>query len=110
MVASLSFLLLTVFCSGKSRSNLSARRSTVARMANYVLVPGAWLGAWAWDEVAELLRAEGHGVHPMTLSGLAERHGPGSADVSQEQHVADIVSVIEQNDLRDVVVAGHSYS
>lgn len=79
-------------------------------MANYVLVPGAWLGAWAWDEVAELLRAEGHGVHPMTLSGLAERHGPGSADVSQEQHVADIVSVIEQNGLRDVVVAGHSYS
>jgi pimeloyl-ACP methyl ester carboxylesterase len=76
-------------------------------MANYVLVPGAWLGAWAWDEVADLLRAEGHAVYAVTLSGLA---GPEPAQVGQQQHVADIVSVVEGNDLRDVVLAGHSYS
>lgn len=79
-------------------------------MANYVLVPGAWLGAWAWDSVAPVLREEGHGVFPVTLSGLAERHGPGAATVSQAQHVADIVDVVERNDLHDVVLAGHSYS
>jgi hypothetical protein len=28
--------------------------------APIVLVPGFWLGAWAWDEVAGLLGAEGH--------------------------------------------------
>ena len=77
-------------------------------MANFVLVPGAWLGAWAWDEVAAVLRAEGHGVYPVTLSGLAERAGAPS--VGQAQHVADIVSVIEDNDLSGVVLAGHSYS
>jgi pimeloyl-ACP methyl ester carboxylesterase len=79
-------------------------------MANYVLVPGAWLGAWAWDEVASGLREAGHEVYPVTLSGLAERHDGDSAKIGQAHHVADIVSVIEENDLRDVVLAGHSYS
>ena len=76
-------------------------------MTNFVLVPGAWLGAWAWDDVAAALRAEGHGVYPVTLSGVAERHGP---DAGQQEHVDDIVAVIEDNDLQDVVLAGHSYS
>ena len=32
-----------------------------------VLVPGFWLGAWAWDEVAAALRADGHEVTALTL-------------------------------------------
>jgi pimeloyl-ACP methyl ester carboxylesterase len=79
-------------------------------MANYVLVPGAWLGGWAWDEVAETLRAAGQSVFAVTLSGLAERHDAEAAKVGQAQHVADIVSVVEENELRDVVLVGHSYS
>ena len=35
-----------------------------------VLVPGFWLGAWAWDEVAAALRADGHQVAALTLPGL----------------------------------------
>ena len=42
----------------------------IARMTNYVLVAGAWLGAWAWDDVVPDLRAAGHGAHAVTL--LAE--------------------------------------
>ena len=80
---------------------------TVRCMANFVLVPGAWLGAWAWDEVAGVLRGEGHDVYPVTLSGLAERQGE---DAGQQQHVEDVVAVVEEHDLRDVVLAGHSYS
>ncbi|MFF5056065.1 alpha/beta fold hydrolase [Micromonospora sp. NPDC000663] len=76
-------------------------------MAEFVLVAGAWLGSWAWDEVAPQLRAAGHGVHPLTLSGLAERrHAPAG----QQTHVRDIVGEIERRDLRDVVLVGHSYS
>jgi pimeloyl-ACP methyl ester carboxylesterase len=78
-------------------------------MANYVLVPGAWLGAWAWDSVTPVLRDAGHEVYPVTLSGLAEKRSAG-ASVSQAQHVADVVRVVEENDLRDVILAGHSYS
>ena len=32
--------------------------------APIILVPGFWLGAWAWDEVAGLLRAEGTTSRP----------------------------------------------
>ncbi|MEU6707307.1 alpha/beta fold hydrolase [Streptomyces wuyuanensis] len=76
-------------------------------MVNFVLAAGAWLGAWAWDDVVPELRAAGHGVHPLTLSGLAEKSG---AQAGQQTHVQDIVDEIGRHDLRDVVLVGHSYS
>ncbi|KNE79580.1 MULTISPECIES: alpha/beta fold hydrolase [Streptomyces] len=76
-------------------------------MSEYVLTAGAWLGAWAWDEVVPELRAAGHGVHPLTLSGLADKKG---VHAGQQTHVQDIVGEIERRDLRDVVLVGHSYS
>ncbi|WP_329123279.1 alpha/beta fold hydrolase [Streptomyces sp. NBC_01465] len=76
-------------------------------MTQFVLVPGAWLGAWAWDEVVSELREAGHGVHPLTLSGLAEKR---DVQAGQQTHVRDIVGEVERLDLRDVVLVGHSYS
>ncbi|MER5644971.1 alpha/beta hydrolase [Streptosporangium sp. NPDC002524] len=76
-------------------------------MANFVLVAGARLGAWAWDEVVPYLRAAGQGVHPLTLSGLADKAG---VPAGQQTHVQDIVDEVEGRDLRDVVLVGHSYS
>lgn len=76
-------------------------------MANFVLVAGAWLGSWAWEEVSAQLRAAGHEAHPLTLSGLAERQG---VPAGQQTHVRDIVAEVERLDLREVVLVGHSYS
>ncbi|MFD7286917.1 alpha/beta fold hydrolase [Streptomyces sp. NPDC059863] len=76
-------------------------------MTEFVLVAGAWLGSWAWDEVVPELRAAGHGAHAVTLSGLAEKQG---VPAGQRRHVQDIVDVVERNDLRDVVLVGHSYA
>ncbi|CAL9661435.1 hypothetical protein SUDANB176_07018 [Streptomyces sp. enrichment culture] len=76
-------------------------------MTDFVLVAGAWLGAWAWDEVAAGLRAAGHGAHPLTLSGLAEKRG---LPAGQQTHVQDVVDEVERLGLRDVVLVGHSYS
>ena len=76
---------------------------------NFVLIPGAWMGEWVWEPVSSGLRARGHNVYPLTLSGLAD----GDADVSDvglETHVDDVLSVLEENDLRGVAVVGHSYS
>lgn len=78
-------------------------------MAVYVTVPGAWLGGWAWDEVAAALRERGHEVHPVTLTGLGDRADLASPEVDLETHVADIVRTIEDEDLHDVVLVGHSY-
>jgi pimeloyl-ACP methyl ester carboxylesterase len=76
-------------------------------MTDFIMVAGAWLGAWAWDEVAAQLRGAGHDVHPLTLSGLAEKQG---AAAELETHVRDIVDEVERLGLRDVVLVGHSYA
>ncbi len=48
----------------------------------FILVPGFWLGAWAWANVACLLRAAGHDVEAVTLPGLAKRTAPRAASPS----------------------------
>ncbi|MEV0644260.1 alpha/beta fold hydrolase [Phytomonospora sp. NPDC050363] len=79
-------------------------------MSTYILVPGAWLGAWAWRETAEALRARGHEVHALTLTGLAERAELGSTEVDLETHIGDVTGFIEDRDLHDVILVGHSYA
>jgi pimeloyl-ACP methyl ester carboxylesterase len=74
--------------------------------APIVLVPGFWLGAWAWDEVAEALRADGHDVTALTLPGLdsidTDRSGITMAD-----HVNAIVEAVRAAD-PPIVLAVHS--
>src|SRR5947209_983458 len=76
-------------------------------MTEFVLVAGAWLGSSAWEEVVPQLRTAGHGAHPVTLSGLAEKRG---VPAGQQTHVQDIVDEVARRALRDVVLVGHSYS
>src|ERR1041385_2926599 len=73
-----------------------------------ILVPGFWLGAWAWDEVAELLRADGHDVTALTLPGL-ESPDADRSKITFEDHVDAIVDAIEAAG-RPVVLAVHSAS
>ena len=77
-------------------------------MATFVLVPGFWLGAWVWEEVAGALRAQGHRVYPVTLTGLAERAGEATPEVDVHTHVRDVLEVVEGGDLREVVLVAHS--
>lgn len=79
-------------------------------MTEFVLVAGAWLDSSAWDEVAAELRAAGHGVHPLTLSGLGEKRETPAGTPGQQTHVEDIVGAVDRLGLRDVVLVGHSYS
>ncbi len=74
--------------------------------APIILVPGFWLGAWAWDEVAETLRADGHDVTALTLPGLESKDADRSA-ITFGDHVDAIVNAIEAAD-RPVVLAVHS--
>ncbi|WP_405952444.1 alpha/beta hydrolase [Streptomyces prunicolor] len=76
-------------------------------MTRYVMVAGARLGAWAWDEVVAELRQGGHEAYALSLSGLAEKQG---IPAGQQTHVRDIVDEVERLDLREVVLVGHSYS
>src|ERR687890_1884360 len=78
-------------------------------MSVYVLVGGGWLGGWCWQEVARRLREEGNDVYPVTLTGLGERVHLASPEVDLETHITDLVNLVEFEDLRDVVLLGHSY-
>jgi pimeloyl-ACP methyl ester carboxylesterase len=62
--------------------------------APIILVPGFWLGAWAWDEVAATLRADGHDVTALTLPGL-DSVDTDRSTISFQDHVDAIVSAIE---------------
>ncbi|HSJ43261.1 MAG TPA: alpha/beta hydrolase [Euzebyales bacterium] len=79
-------------------------------MATYVLVGGAWIGAWAWTDVTRRLRSDGHDVHPVTLTGLGERVHLSGPEIDLDTHITDVVNVIDYEDLDDVVMVGHSYA
>ncbi|MFC9228913.1 alpha/beta fold hydrolase [Streptomyces decoyicus] len=79
-------------------------------MATFVLVPGAWLGAWAWEATAHALRERGHAALPVTLTGLGERSGLATPEVGLDTHIDDITAFVVQQDLRDVTLVAHSYA
>ncbi|MCC8245005.1 alpha/beta fold hydrolase [Saccharothrix luteola] len=79
-------------------------------MATFVLVPGAWLGAWAWEETARALRERGHTAVAVTLTGLAERADLGGPQTNLSTHISDITDLVERQDLRDITLVAHSYA
>ena len=78
-------------------------------MATYVLVHGGGHGGWCYQRVARLLRAEGHQVLTPTLTGLGERAHLLDQRVDLERHVTDVAAVLRFEDLREVILVGHSY-
>ena len=76
--------------------------------APIILVPGFWLGGWAWDEVAGLLRADGHDVTALTLPGLDSNDTDRSA-ITNADHVNAIVDAVKAAG-GPVVLAVHSGS
>jgi pimeloyl-ACP methyl ester carboxylesterase len=74
--------------------------------APIVLVPGFWLGAWAWDEVASYLRADGHDVTAITLPGLESADADRTA-ITFSDHVDAICDAVTAAG-RPAVLAVHS--
>jgi pimeloyl-ACP methyl ester carboxylesterase len=74
--------------------------------APIVLVPGFWLGAWAWDEVAAVSRADGHDVTALTLPGLESGDVDRSA-ITMSDHVDAICEAVNAAGA-PVVLAVHS--
>jgi pimeloyl-ACP methyl ester carboxylesterase len=73
----------------------------------FVLITGAWHGGWAWRPVAEHLRAAGCRVLTPTLPGLADGDDPTACTFADV--VDSVVDLVEQADLRDVTLVGHSW-
>jgi pimeloyl-ACP methyl ester carboxylesterase len=79
-------------------------------MSTIVLVHGALQTAGTWDLVTPFLRRAGHRVHTPALSGIGPDGGPLTAEITLDTHIDDIVRFLQANDLRHVILAGHSYA
>jgi len=75
----------------------------------YVIVHGAWGGAWDWRGIDSMLTARGHQVYRVTLTGLGEKVHLASPNIGLTTHITDVVNTITWEELRNVVLVGHSY-
>ena len=78
-------------------------------VSTFLILHGAWSAAWAWKKVRPLLRAAGHAVFTPTYTGLGERAHLAHPLIDLETHIQDVLAVIDCEDLRDLVLVGHSY-
>jgi pimeloyl-ACP methyl ester carboxylesterase len=76
----------------------------------YVLVHGAWHGAWCWARVLPSFREAGHLAHAVTLTGLGERAHLLSPSVGIDTHIQDVIGLIDAEELSNVILVGHSYA
>ncbi|GLZ38048.1 alpha/beta fold hydrolase [Actinokineospora sp. NBRC 105648] len=79
-------------------------------MATFLLVHGAWHSGRSWDRVVPLLEAAGHRVLAPSLTGYGDKAHLLGPEVGLGTHVDDVTGLIEAEDLRDVVLVGHSYA
>lgn len=100
----LGVCLATVVCLSAAAPAAASTRPSVL-----VSVHGAWAGGWQMKKVAPLLEAQGWKVYRPTLPGLGEHHHLASPDIGLEDHITDIVNLILFEDLRDIILLGHSY-
>ena len=78
-------------------------------MATFLVVHGAWSAGWAWKKMRPLLRERGHELFTPTHTGLGERAHLARPEIDLEDHIADILGVLEFEDLHGVILVGHSY-
>ncbi len=87
----------------------NAQPSPASGSKTYVLVHRAYGGGWIWRDVADGLRKQGHRVWTPTQAGLGERAHLMSRQITVDTHIDDVASVIETDELRDIILVGHSY-
>jgi pimeloyl-ACP methyl ester carboxylesterase len=75
----------------------------------FLVCTGAWSAGWSWKKMHPLMAAAGHRLIVPTYTGLGEREHLASQANDLETHVQDILAVIKYEDLRDIVLVGHSY-
>lgn len=79
-------------------------------MADFVLVAGAWQGAWCWKKILPALWQGGHRAFAVPLTGVGERAHQCSPSIRVSTHADDVAAVVEAEELNNAVLVGHSYA
>jgi len=75
----------------------------------FLVCHGAWSAGWAWKKMHPLMSKAGHRLVTPSYTGLGERAHLAIPSIDLETHIADMLNVIKYEDLRDIVLVGHSY-
>jgi pimeloyl-ACP methyl ester carboxylesterase len=75
----------------------------------FLICHGAWSAGWAWKKMHPLMQTAGHRLVTPTYTGLGERVHLANVSIDLETHIQDVLNVIKYEDLRDIVLLGHSY-
>jgi pimeloyl-ACP methyl ester carboxylesterase len=75
----------------------------------FLVCHGAWSAGWAWKKMHPLMQAAGHRLITPTYTGLGERVHLANPSIDLDSHIEDVMNVIKYEDLRDIVLVGHSY-
>ena len=75
----------------------------------FLVCHGAWSAGWAWKKMHPLMQAAGHRLVTPSYTGLGERVHLANPSIDLETHIEDMLNVIKYEDLRDIVLVGHSY-
>ena len=75
----------------------------------FLVCHGAWGGGFAWKKMHPLMQAAGHRLLTPSYTGLGERSHLANPSIDLDTHIEDILNVIKYEDLRDIVLVGHSY-
>src|SRR5437763_951033 len=67
------------------------------------------MGAWSWTFVLERLHAAGHDARALPFRGVGERAAELSPELDNDVFLADTLAYLEREDLRDIVLVGHSF-
>jgi pimeloyl-ACP methyl ester carboxylesterase len=84
----------------------AAPEAREAEMSRFVLVHGAFSGAWCWEPVVPELEAAGHSVEAIDLPGSGEDRTP-LAEVTLDAYAASVGEALARVPERAVLV-GHS--
>ncbi|ORE91507.1 alpha/beta hydrolase [Acuticoccus yangtzensis] len=79
-------------------------------MRTFLLVHGAWHGAWCWAAVRDRLEAAGHRVETPILSGLGEKADLLRPGITLNDWVDEVARLMSDKALTDVIVVGHSFA
>ena len=75
----------------------------------FLVCHGAWSAGWAWKKMHPLMQAAGHRLVTPSYTGLGDRAHLVTTSIDLNSHIEDMLAVIKYEDLRDIVLVGHSY-
>src|SRR5690242_10753298 len=78
-------------------------------MSTFLVAHGSWSAGWAWKKMHPLMAARGHRLVTPTYTGIGALSHLAHREINLDTHIEDMLRVLFYEDLRDVILIGHSY-